>query len=132
MVMLHIKLEVIMNAATRKQIFAQRPPPKSQTHTLSLGIRSKGKNFIFLVHGHFAYQIEENQKYSNMVAEICPQTPSLDPACQKVNIQTFSENTHVTYQIKWKNECSNIVANILLADKPGFNFFRLWSCWISN
>ena len=45
--------------------------------------------------------------------------PSLDPACQKVNIQTFSENTLATYQIKWKNECSNIVANILLADKPG-------------
>ena len=29
---------------------------------------------------------------------------------------TFSENGHVTYQVKENHECSNIVANILPAD----------------
>ena len=55
---------------------------------------------------------------------------------------TFSEHGHVTYQIKENHECSNMMANILLADPlapdPGdgvsrskFNFSRTWSCCIS-
>ena len=53
----------------------------------------------------------------------------------------FSEYGHVAYHIKENHECSNMVANILLADilNPGdgvanrskFNFFRTWSCCIS-
>ena len=35
---------------------------------------------------------------------------------QKVKILTCSEYGHVAYQIKWNPECSNMVANILLAE----------------
>ena len=57
---------------------------------------------------------------------------------------TFSEHGHVAYQIKDNHECSNMVANILPADPPPpstldmrsvglkVNFFRTWSCCISN
>ena len=54
---------------------------------------------------------------------------------------TFSEHGHVAYQIKENQECSNMVANNLLADTPNpgdgvnrskFNFFRTWSCCISS
>ena len=31
---------------------------------------------------------------------------------------TFSEHSHVAFQIKWIRKCSNIVANILLTDTP--------------
>ena len=54
----------------------------------------------------------------------------------------FSEHDHVAYQIKENQECSNMVANILPADHPPdpgdgvdrskFNFFRTWSCCISE
>ena len=53
---------------------------------------------------------------------------------------TFSKYGHVAYQIKGNHECSNIVANILLADplpqtprngvnRSKFSFFRIWSWW---
>ena len=34
----------------------------------------------------------------------------------KGQTSTFSEHGHIAYQIKWNHECSNVVANILLAD----------------
>ena len=53
---------------------------------------------------------------------------------------TFSEYGHVAYQIKENHKCSNMVANILQTPPdPGdgvirskYNFFRIWSCCISN
>ena len=58
------------------------------------------------------------------------------------SLTTLSEHGNVTYQIKEYHKCSNMVANILLADpltpNPGdgvsrskFNFSRTWSCSIS-
>ena len=54
---------------------------------------------------------------------------------------TFSEHSHVAYQIKENQECSNMVANIMPADTPAdpgdlvnrskFNFFIIWSGCIS-
>ena len=54
---------------------------------------------------------------------------------------TFSEHSHVAYQIKENQECSNMGANITPADtpadpgdwanRPKFNFFRIWSGCIS-
>ena len=51
----------------------------------------------------------------------------------------FSEYGKVAFQIKWHHECSNMVANHLTTDPPHdgikrskFNYFRTWSCCISN
>ena len=46
-----------------------------------------------------------------------PTPPTLDPV-DGVNRSKFtcSEHGHVTYQIKENQECTNMVANILLAD----------------
>ena len=56
MVMLHIKLKRITNAATWL--------PSNPT----LGMGLAGKNSTFLEHGHVAVQIKENHKCSNMAA----------------------------------------------------------------
>ena len=51
---------------------------------------------------------------------------------------TFSEHGHVAYQIKWHHKSSNIITTILPTDhikrvkRSKFNFFRTWSCCISN
>ena len=47
---------------------------------LILGVESK---LNFLGHGSVAFQINENHKCSNMVANILPQTPSTDPWGQR-------------------------------------------------
>ena len=44
--------------------------------------------------------------------------PPPDPRGQKVKIQLFSEQYHISYQIKGDHECSNMVANVLPADPP--------------
>ena len=58
-------------------------------------------------------------KCSNMVANILPQT-LLPPRLLGSRDQnaTFSEHGHVAYQIKWNNECSTMLANVLLAEAP--------------
>ena len=54
---------------------------------------------------------------------------------------TFSEYGHVAYQIKGNDTCSIMVVNILSEDvsdlgggvkRSKFNFYRTWSCFISN
>ena len=92
--------------------------------------------------------LKGNQECSNMLANILPadpHPPSPDPG-GGVKIEPFSEHGHVAYQIKWNHKCNNIKANILPAQTsppppraldPGtkrskFNFFRTWSCYISN
>ena len=47
---------------------------------------------------------------------------------------TFSEHSHFAYQIKENHECCNMIA--CRPPNPGdgsrLNFFRTWSCFISN
>ena len=60
----------------------------------------------------------------------------------RVQSSTLSEYGHVAYQIKAIEACINLVANILPKDplprswgwgqRSKFNFFRTWSCCISN
>ena len=77
-------------------------------------------------------------------------SPSFDPpgwtkgVGQRQIFNFFSEHGHIAYQIKLNHECSNTAANILPADPPPrghigvgvkmsqFDFFRTWSCFISN
>ena len=68
-----------------------------------------------------------------------PQTLGIELVGQN---STFSQHSHVAYQIKEKHEWSYMVANILPADPfpdPGdgvnrsnLNLFIIWSCCISN
>ena len=52
-----------------------------------------------------------------MVANILPtDTPSTQGVGSKGQIISFSENSHVAYQIKADNHGSKVVANILLTD----------------
>ena len=90
-----------------------------------------------------------------MVANILPAEPLLPPPPpphthththtlgmgSKGQNSIFSEHGHDAYQIKENHECSNMVANILLAEPPTapsppyrskFNFFITWSCRNSN
>ena len=77
----------------------------------------KRSKFMFSEHGHVAYQIKWNHKYSNMVANILPTDPTPpQPWGSNCQILTFSEHGHVAYQIKGNHECSNMVANILPAE----------------
>ena len=68
-----------------------------------------------------AYQINENQECSNMVANILPadlphpQTLGIRSVGQN---STFSEHVNVAYQINENQECSHMVGNILTADPP--------------
>ena len=57
--------------------FARRPPP-TPTYTPTLSMGSVRKKSVFSVHGHVTYQIKENHKCSNMVANILP-ADTLDP-----------------------------------------------------
>ena len=105
-----------------------------------MGVGSKCQNSTFSEHGHVAYQIKWNHECSNMVENILPTKPFPQPrpwGCG--HDSTFSEHGHVAYQINWNHSCSNMVANILPADPTPtmefgskFNFFRAWSCCISN
>ena len=45
-----------------------------------------------------------------------PQTHTTLGMGSKGQNSTFAEYGHVAYQIKWNQICSNLVANILLAD----------------
>ena len=82
-----------------------------------------------------------------MVANILPAdrpTPYPWGWGEKVNFQLFSERGQIAYQIKGNHECSNMVAFFLPAYTPPpfdprdgvnrskVNFFRTWSCCISN
>ena len=76
---------------------------------------SIGQNAAFSEHGHVAYQIEENHKCSNMLANCLPADPLLGIGSLGQN-SAFSEHGYVPYQIKENHECCNLVANILPAD----------------
>ena len=78
---------------------------------------AKGQNSTFSEHGHFVYQIEENQECSKMVANILPANPThpMTLGVKRSN-STFSEKCHVAYQIKGNHKCISVVVNILPAD----------------
>ena len=91
--------------------------------------------FRFSEHGHVAYQIKENHKCSNMVANILTadlpnprpwgwgqkvtRNDDYETLClQPFQNSTLSEHSHVAYQIKGNHIYSNMVANILPVDPP--------------
>ena len=53
--------------------------PKDPNPAPDPGLGSNGQNSTFTEHGHVAYQIKENDKCSNMVANILPADPILTP-----------------------------------------------------
>ena len=74
MVMLHIKLKGITNAAAWNQIcfFPADPYPP---HPLTLGLGGKCKNSTFSENGHVTYQIKESRECTDIVADIFPADP---------------------------------------------------------
>ena len=141
--MLHIKFKRITIAATRYQIFSCIPP--------TLGMGSIGQSSTFSVHGHVAYQVKRNHECTNKVATILPADtynpyppPPPPPPPPTLGIRsigqnsTFSDHGHLVYQIKWNQE----IKQHGCADPPPlpdlrvkwskFNFFRTWSCCMSN
>ena len=104
--MLRIKLKGISNAETWSPIFCLQtaPPPP-----LTLGLESIGQKSTILEHGHVAYQIKWNhemQQHGNMVANSLPADPPPPPP-------------PATAQGDGVN-------------RTKFNFYRTWSCCISN
>ena len=88
----------------------------------TLGMGSIGQSSTFSEYGHGAYQIKENHKCSNMVANILPEDhppPTLPPPTtlgigSTGQNSTFSEHGHVAYiKLNGITKCSNMVANIL-------------------
>ena len=80
-----------------------------------LGKGSVGQNSTFSEHGNVAYEIKENHKCSNKVANILPADLPPPPTMRMGSVgknSTFSEHGHVAYQIKENHKCSNMVANI--------------------
>ena len=97
--------------------------------------------FNFSEYGHGAYQIKENHKCSNTVANILPAYPlPQNPRDGTIGRKsTFSEHGHVAYQIKWNHEMQQHGSNYFAlphapdpANRSKVNFFRTLSCWISN
>ena len=151
MVKLHIKLKRIMNAATWL-------PTDLPTPILGMGSVCE----TFSEHGHVAYQIKENHECSNMVANIWPtEPPSPHNPRDGVNTFSEHGHVAYDIKLNGIMNCSNIVANILPVEPPPppppppphthththtpthtnapdsvsrskVNFFRTWSCYISN
>ena len=75
-------------------------------------MRSVGQNSTFPEYVNVAYQINENQECSNMVANILPADL---PLPQTLGIRsvgqnsTFPEHVNVAYQINKNQECSHIL-----------------------
>ena len=110
--------------------FARRTLPTLSPHPLTLRMGSVGQSSTFLEPGHVAYQIKNNHKCSNTVANILPADPpphhtNLGDGVKRSKF-SFSEHSmlHI-YQINENHECSNMVAYILLADPPPHNL-RGW------
>ena len=66
------------------------------------GVGLKGQTiYIFFKSSHVAYQIKADDAGSNMVANILPtDTPSTQEVGSKGQTISFSERSHVAYQIK--------------------------------
>ena len=79
-----------------------------------LSHRSKGQNQLFqnmiIIFTHVAYQIKENYKRSNIVANILPTDPPPLGMGSVGQNSTFTEHCHVAYQINENQEYSYMVA----------------------
>ena len=73
------------------------------------GWGQKGHTSTFLEHSQVAYQLKENHKCSNMVANILPAPPPPPPLGMGSVGQnsTFLECGHVAYQIKENQNAAN-------------------------
>ena len=95
MVMLHINLKRITNAATWKQIFySSPPPPPPQT----LGMRSIGPE-----HAHVSYQFKENHECSNMVPNMLPANridPNPGDCASRIKVQLFQNRVMLHIKLK--------------------------------
>ena len=91
------------------------------------------QNLTFSDHGHVAYQIKGIHICNNTVVNILLLDPPPDPGAGSIGqFSTFSEHGHVAYQIKGDHKCSNTDPPPTLKEGSKFNFFRIWSCCISN
>ena len=78
------------------------------------GVGSKGQNSTLSEHGHVAYQIKENHKCSNKVANILPRDPLPKPPNRPTpltlgmrsigHILPFTEHGHVAYAVQGNHE----------------------------
>ena len=68
------------------------------------GLWSNGQNSTFTEHGHVAYQIKENDKCSNIVANILPADPILTPdpvvGVKRFKIQHFRDMVMLHTKLK--------------------------------
>ena len=116
MVMLHINLKGIRKLSSIVANILLSDPYPTTLPTPTLGIGSLGQKQLLqnMVVKHIKLKRITNAK--NTVANILPQTPptlGMGPIGQS---STFSEYGHGAYQIKENHECSNMAANILLAE----------------
>ena len=114
MSMLHIRLKGITNAATWWQIFFLQTPT---LRPWEWGQNVKIQPFQNMVMLHIKKMGITNAATWQRI--FCPQTPTHRPPTLGMGSNsTFSEHGNVAYQIQTDHECSNMVANILLADFP--------------
>ena len=67
---------------------------------------------FFSEQGHVVFQIKENHECSNIVANILPLDPLLDPGSwSRVKVQLFRTWSYA-YQDNWNPKCSNMVEHI--------------------
>ena len=91
-------------------------------HPLALGFGSKDQNSTLSENGHVAYIKLKESRMQQHGSKYFARSPPHDPRGwgKKVKfnfVRTWSEHGHVAYQIKGHYECSNMVANILLAER---------------
>ena len=130
-----------------RKYFAHKSPPSIPPPPQTLGMGSIGQNSTFSEYGHVAYQIKLNHKCSNMSAPIYPPPPP--PPTLLLGIgsvgqnSAFSEHGHVECQIKGKHEMQQHSSKYFVCspslphpwdrvNRSKFDFFRIWSCCISN
>ena len=109
MVMLHIKLMKLTNAATWKQIFCRESPSQPNPSDPMVGV--KGSNSTFSEHDQVAYQIkgkhEIQQQYDSKYFASRPPPPR--PTLGQNSAFTeqghvASEHGHVAYKNKWNHK----------------------------
>ena len=113
MVMLHIKLMGMTNAATWWQIFCPQTPT---IHTRPWG-EVKRSTFNFSENSHLSYQMKWNHKCSNMVGFFLPPETPLPTSLHRTWVSrgqnsTFLKHCHVAYKIKGTHKYCNMITNV--------------------
>ena len=129
MVIFHIKLKGITKYSSMVANILPTDPYSYPLLTLRLG--SVGRNSTFSEHGFVAYQIKENHKCSNTVANLLsadrptPPPPPPDPGdgANRSKIQHFQNMVMLYIKLNGITKCSNMVANILPADPLPLRFY---------